>query len=127
MRAMGRIEHEAPRAAEALGLGETYIYLHGASGQRYLFTAVQDEGLCDYPGAVAVVTTAGRRAHRIVWVGEVDERGFAHGASVGRKPRRIQTFVHLLARDAESRRRVIRDLREEAHAALSDRPPRAVA
>ena len=127
MRTMGRIEHEAPRAAEALGLVETYSYLHGASGKRYLFTAVPEEGLRDYPGAVAVKTADNTRSRRIFWVGEVDAQGFLHGATVGRKPRRTQTFVHLLARDPESRRSVIRDLRNEAEAEMSCRPPRAAA
>ncbi|PTW63297.1 hypothetical protein C8N35_1011348 [Breoghania corrubedonensis] len=124
---MGRIEHDAPRAAEALGLVETYTYLHGASGKRYLFTSVPEDGLRDYPGAVAVMTAASPRHDRIFWIGEVDAQGFLHGSSLGRKPHRLHTLVHLLARDADSRRQVIRDLRNEVETVIPRRPPRAAA
>lgn len=127
MGTMGHIEHDAPRAAEALGLVETYRYVHGASGQRYLFTIVPEDGLREYPGAVAVKTVSGGRSRRIAWIGEVDDQGFAHGTAIGRKPRRVQTLVHLLARDPETRRRVIRDLRNEVEATLPRKAPRQAA
>ncbi len=127
MGSMGQLQHDAPRAAEALGLVETYSYLRGASGKRYLFTSVPEESLCDYPGAVAVRTSARSNGRRIVWIGEIDARGFEHGSAIGRKPRRVQTFVHLLARDPDARRAVIRDLRNGADGAMPIRAPREAA
>lgn len=124
---MGRIEHDAPRAAEALGLVETYSYLRGASGKRYLFTAVPDDGVRDYPGSVVVKTAGGGQSRRIVWVGEVDDLGFPSGTGVGRKARRTHTLVHLLARDADSRRQVIRDLRQEIESEMPRQAPRHAA
>ncbi len=127
MGSMGHLQHDAPRAAEALGLVETYSYLRGASGKRYLFTSVPEESLSDYPGAVAVRTSARRNGRRIVWVGEIDPLGFEHGAAIGRKSRRMETFIHLLAREPDARRAVIRDLRNSVDVATPLRVPREAA
>lgn len=124
---MGQIVPDAPRAAEALGLVEQYSYLRGASGARYLFTAIPQAGARDYPGSVIVVTAGSAHTRRIVWIGEVDEAGRCHGTATGRRGRRTTTFVHLLARSAEKRRQVVRDLRQEADAAMLPQVPREAA
>ena len=112
---MIRFDNDAPRAAKALGLDERYSYLRGASGKRYLFTVVPDTAVADYPGAVVVLAAQARdRARQIVWVGEVDDKGYRHGLKIGRGRRRADALVHLLAKDETARRLVIRDLRQSA-------------
>lgn len=115
--AMIRFDRDAPRAAKALGLDKQYSYLRGASGKRYLFTRVPDASVAEYPGAVVVLAAGGKDADRqILWVGEVDDKGYRHGQKMGRgRRRRTDALVHLLAQDDElARRLVIRDLRQSA-------------
>ena len=115
MDVMIRFDNDAPRAAKALGLDERYSYLRGASGKRYLFTVVPETAVTDYPGAVVVLAAQARDAARqIMWVGEIDGKGFRHGSKIGRGRRRADALVHLLAQDEAARRMVIRDLHQGA-------------
>lgn len=102
---------EAPKAAEALGLGDRYRYFRGRSGRRYLFTAVPAEALADYRGAVVVMEPTTPDSRMKPWFGEIDRHGKRRGRAIPRsRLRRMRIFVHLLAKRAQDRRQVLDDL-----------------
>lgn len=123
MDVMIRFDDDAPSAAKALGLDKRYSYLRGASGKRYLFTVVPDGSVAEYPGAVVVLAAPGRdEARQILWVGEIDAKGYRHGQKVSRSRRRADALVHLLAEDEAARRLVIRDLWDDVERDAEPRP-----
>lgn len=110
----------APRAAEALGLGDRYRYLTGASGRRYLFSGVDLDALEDFRNAVVVIGLGEGRPEsshaRRVWIGEIDRDGIRRGPALPRALSRAAeeahgtVLVHLLAGHAAERREVLEDL-----------------
>jgi len=103
---------QMPSTAAALGLGEKFQYWHGASGRRYLFTAIPVDSVDEYRKAVVVLAHKGRRqAQKIVWIGEIDGRGNRHGHKlVRRSGQPNHAYIHLLAGGREERDAVIADL-----------------
>jgi hypothetical protein len=104
----------APKSAEVGGFGARFRFWAGASGRRYLFTAVTADELADFTDAVVVVARgdAGRG-----YVGaDVADLGTTGEASAARIACRaaadpgLTAFVHLLAADAGSRRDIAADL-----------------
>ena len=110
----------APRAAEALGLGDRYRYLTGTSGRRYLFSGVDLDALEDFRNAVVVIGLGEGRPEsghaRRVWIGEIDRDGIRRGPALPRalsraaEEARGTVLVHLLAGHAAERREVLEDL-----------------
>ena len=94
----------ASQAAMAAGLPPRYVYWHGHSGRRYLFTATDGRSIADFDEAVALRVENGR----IGWAGHVRELVTAPAA-----PPRAPIYVHLLAATPEEREAVIADLRPE--------------
>lgn len=103
-----------PEAAKAIGLNERFLYWRGASGKRYLFTAIAIESIDDFREAVVLfVSNARKRAPKVLWIGAVDDGGIEKAARLRRRKRGMpirQAFIHLLASDADERRAVIDDL-----------------
>ncbi len=103
-----------PEAAKAIGLNERFLYWRGASGKRYLFTAVAIDSIDDFREAVVLfVSNARKRTPRVLWVGAVDEGGIEKADSLSRRKYRLpikRAFIHLLASNPDDRRAVIDDL-----------------
>ena len=106
--------HGIPHAARAIGQKDRYSYWRGASGKRYLFTAVPADTVDDFHnGVVLFVANARNAARRILSVGMVDNGQITEMKARGRKAakrRPRQAFVHLLAASPEERREVIADI-----------------
>jgi hypothetical protein len=103
-----------PAAARATGFDDRFHFWIGASGRRYLFTAVAADALAHFRDVVVLV--AERRPHgapvgRSVFVtdGEGASRE-AMFAESGVKPSEAALFVHLLADTPDARRAVAADL-----------------
>ena len=103
-----------PLAAAAAGLPSRYVYWHGRSGRRYLFTAADGAGIADFDEGVAILVRAGV----ILWAGEVG--ALAEAADVAGRPG-AAFYVHLLATTEGERCAVVEDLRpdEGAHLRLA--------
>lgn len=93
-------------AAAAAGVPPRYVYWHGHSGRRYLFTAADGTGAVDFDDGVAIAVRAGV----ILWAGDVGE---VAGIPELAGPLGACVYVHLLAATAEERSSVIADLRPE--------------
>ena len=93
------------------GLGDRFTYVTGASGRRYLFTAINRDELADFVAAVVVFARRETGGLRVLSVAEVDPAG---APAPGRFPpvgtRDCRVLVHLLAERSEDRRAVVADL-----------------
>ncbi|MBA3519723.1 MAG: hypothetical protein H0T75_19260 [Rhizobiales bacterium] len=98
-------------AAAAAGLPSRYVYWHGHSGRRYLFTATDPASLADFDDCVAMAVHSGL----IAWVGEVAALARMKAAA---RYCRAAIYVHLLAATDEERGAVIEDLRPSGRAQL---------
>lgn len=99
-----------PTAARALGLGDRFRYWRGASGRRYLFTAVDIDALDDLTEAVVILTTESSTGEAdFAWVGSFDAVGQRQGRAFGGAGR-IRAYAHYLARDPADRHRIVDDL-----------------
>ena len=106
---------------EDLGLGERFWYWHGASGQRYIHSIYQRDLCPPVAGAVYVIVRIAGGQRRAVSVGRFDAEGMITGAGVpGGHTGDEEIHVHLLARDEDGARRVLRDL--QAAMAVSSLP-----
>jgi hypothetical protein len=92
------------RAALAAGVPARYLYWHGHSLRRYLFTCTAPDDVADFADGVVMAVSGGQ----IAWIGEVS--GFLRLPAAARPPG-ASLYVHLLAATAEARRAVIEDLR----------------
>ncbi len=103
---------QLPTTATAIGLGDQYRYWLGASGRRYLFTAIPVSSVDEYRKAVVVLAHKGRRREtRILWIGEIDRHGKRRGNRLLARPSRPnRAYIHLLAGGPDDRRAVIEDL-----------------
>ncbi len=101
-----------PSTASTLGLGDQFQYWHGASGRRYLFTAIPVDTVEEYRHAVVVLAHKGRRStRRAIWIGELDGTGRRRGRRlIAGGPRPNLAFIHLLAGGPNERAAVISDL-----------------
>ena len=95
----------SPDVVRGLGLESKFRYWRGASGRRYLFSAISARDLIDLDNVVVLIPRADH--DRAGWVGEF--RAAAASAQFTALPDR-PAFVHLLARSENERRAVIEDL-----------------
>ncbi len=104
----------APKSAEAGGFGARFRFWIGASGRRYLFTAVAAEGLADFADAVIVVARGNAaRGYAGVDIADLGTPGEASAARISRRVASdpgLTAFVHLLAADAAKRGDIAADL-----------------
>lgn len=105
---------EVPRRA---GLGDRFHFFRGASGRRYLFSAVRNHEFADFHSAVMIVARRladGRFAASIVTL--IDGEGRPLNDTFMRESTTRDTviFVHLLAGTDDARRALVADL--TAHA-----------
>ena len=107
---MSLLSEDAPESARDAGLAYRYRYWRGASGRRYLFTAISSESLADFRSVIVIhaepVAEGRLRARAVYAIGE-------EGESDATPPRRVpgdKVFVHLLAATDEDRRQAIADL-----------------
>ncbi|MEZ5840386.1 MAG: hypothetical protein R3D02_08135 [Hyphomicrobiales bacterium] len=112
---MTTFDLDTPSAVEAAGLGEKFRYLKGASGRRYLFSAVDVRDLPNFRDVVVVLSEKGSAGSRqVIWVGALD--GEPNDAERARRAfeswmrRAADAHIHLLASSHEERRRVIDDI-----------------
>ncbi|MDR3374228.1 MAG: hypothetical protein P4L98_10925 [Ancalomicrobiaceae bacterium] len=102
-----------PSTARSLGFGDGFRYWRGASGRRYLFSAVPQDAI-DGLANVVVIEAADPQygtEPAPVWLGEVDGAGSRNGYSIGRtRGRAIRTFVHFPAGSDPDRHSAMLDL-----------------
>ncbi len=115
------IDGGVPASAGTAGLGHRFHYWHGASGRRYLFTAVSGAELGDFRDAIVVLATKGPSGslsgETVMLLGaEGGER-----AAIARRlaDSRVVAFIHLLAPTEDGRRAVLGDLLGEPPASLA--------
>lgn len=107
---MSLLSEDAPESARDVGLGYRYRYWRGASGRRYLFTAIPSESLADFRSVIvihAAPVAEGRLSARSVYA--IGDKGETDGAPPRRAPG-DKVFVHFLATTEESRLEVAADL-----------------
>jgi hypothetical protein len=105
MRRLAIPSDEAPEPARRAGLARQFRYWRGASGRRYLFSAIGEDRLADFRDAVVIFAEAdGERL--------VGRSVFAIGAEPAAPPARPGevVLVHLLAPTAAGRERIVADL-----------------
>jgi hypothetical protein len=93
---------------EDSGLGERFWYWRGASGQRYIHSIYRRDICPPVAGAVYVLVRAIGGQRRAVSVGRFDADGMLD--VLGELPDDEEIHVHLLARDENAARMVLRDL-----------------
>ncbi len=107
-----------PRLADLAGLGDRFHFWCGASGRRYLFSAVEARALVDFSDALVVLA---RRDGAGALVGDTltligtndsTERG-ALQARLAADPK-LEAFVHLLAPTLHARQAALDDLLGQA-------------
>lgn len=99
-----------PEPVRLAGYGYRFRYWRGASGRRYLFSAVPSETLVDFSSVVVIhaepVADGRLRARALFTVG-------ADGQADGSMPKRVpgdKVFVHFLAPSDAERAHVVEDL-----------------
>ena len=98
---------------EDSGLGERFWYWRGASGQRYIHSIYSPEHCPPLPGAVFVVVKTSGGQRRALGVGRFDLEGRISGAGLATGlAAEVEIHVHLLARDEDAARHVLRDLQD---------------
>jgi hypothetical protein len=108
------LSDQPPEVPQRAGLGDRFHYFRGASGRRYLFSALDSGGPDDFHSAVVILArhTGGGRL-TAEWIGRVDPFGRPEGISDRRWPR-VQrdtvVLVHLLSPTAVARRDLVADL-----------------
>jgi hypothetical protein len=106
------LSERPPEVPTRSGLGDRFTYVTGASGRRYLFTAINRDELVDFASAVVVLARRVTGGLRALSVAELDAAGRPVG--VDRWPpasiRDCRVFIHLLAEAAADRRAIVADL-----------------
>jgi hypothetical protein len=106
------LSERPPEVPTRSGLGDRFTYVTGASGSRYLFTAINRDELADFASAVVVLARREPGGLRALSVAELDVAGNPIG--IRRWPpasiRDCRVLVHLLAADADARRAIVSDL-----------------
>ncbi|MCW5696224.1 MAG: hypothetical protein KIS96_05745 [Bauldia sp.] len=103
-----------PRLADLAGLGDRFHFWCGASGRRYLFSAVEARALADFRDALVVLARRDANGaligEAVTLIGSTDaaERG-ALTARLAADPR-LEAFVHLLAPTLHARQAALDDL-----------------
>lgn len=106
-----------PKTARSLGLGDGFRYWRGASGRRYLFSAVPADALDDLMDVVVILAAEPASGEPIasdptpVWLGEVDDAGGKTGYPLARRRGALtRTFVHFPAGGDTDRHSTMLDL-----------------
>lgn len=103
-------------------LGDRFWYWLGASGQRYIHSIYRPDACPPVPGAVFVAVRTWGGARRAMAVGRFSAEGKIHDHSLlCAHPGEIEIHVHLLTRDEDGAKRVLRDL--QAVANPTSQPP----
>lgn len=112
---MSTIDLDRPSTIEKTSFSEKFGYLKGASGRRYLFSAVALDDLPSFRDVVVVLSEkAAAGTRQVIWVGALD--GEPNDAERARRAfaswmrRAAEAHIHLLAGSHEERRRVIDDI-----------------
>jgi hypothetical protein len=96
---------------EDFGLGERFWYWRGASGQRYIHSIYQRHLCPPVQGAVYVLVKVAGGVRRAVSVGRFNAEGVMTGPlPAAGQAGEEEIHVHLLSRDEEGARNVVRDL-----------------
>jgi hypothetical protein len=107
---MSLLSEDAPESARNAGLGYRYRYWRGASGRRYLFTAIPSESLADFRSVIVVhaepVADGRLRARAVYAIGDEGETDDVPP----KKAPGDKVFVHFLAVTEDDRRQVVADL-----------------
>ena len=107
---MSLLSEDAPESARSAGLGYRYRYWRGASGRRYLFTAIPSESLVDFRSVIVVhaePVAGGKLRARAVYA--VGDKGETDGVPPKKAPG-DKVFVHFLAVTEDERRQAVADL-----------------
>ncbi len=104
------LSEDAPPLARDAGFGYRFRYWRGASGRRYLFSAVPSEALADFRSVVVIYAepvAEGRLRARALFIIA------ANGQADGAMPKRVpgdKAFVHFLAPSDAERAGLVDDL-----------------
>jgi hypothetical protein len=107
---MSLLSEDAPESARNAGLGYRYRYWRGASGRRYLFTAIPSESLADFRSVIVIHAepVAGGQLHaRAIYA--IGDKGETDGVPPKKAPG-DKVFVHFLAVAEDDRRQAVADL-----------------
>ena len=112
-----QLKSSVPNIVLKAGLPARFRYWSGRSGARYLFTRTDSGELDHFDVAVVILARFGR----IIWAGD-PPAGRPCAAEMRALLQREGTeiYVHLLARDAARRERIIDDLRAVFHVEQTD-------
>lgn len=112
-----QLKSSVPNIVLKAGLPARFRYWSGRSGARYLFTRTDSAELDHFDEAVVILVRFGR----IIWAGD-PPGGRPATAELRALLRREGTeiYIHLLARDATRRERIIDDLRAVFHIEQTD-------
>lgn len=103
-----------PRLADLAGFGDRFHFWCGASGRRYLFSAVEARALADFRDALVVLARRDANGaligEAVTLIGGTDaaERGTLT-ARLAADPR-LEAFVHLLAPTLHARQAALDDI-----------------
>ena len=107
---------------EDFGLGERFWYWRGASGQSYIHS-IYSRDLCPpVPGAVFVLVQKSKGPRRGLCTGRLDGEGKLPHKHAHISGGDIEVHVHLLARDSETAKGVLRDLEATIEEAVTPLP-----
>jgi hypothetical protein len=113
------LSDQPPEVPQRVGLGDRFHYFRGASGRRYLFSAIPADELADFRSAVVLLarrTRGGRLA--AYWMAVLDRFGRPVGERCGwpAVPGDIVVLVHCLAKTDADRLDIVADLDQPAFA-----------
>jgi hypothetical protein len=107
-----------PEVPQRAGLGDRFHYFRGATGRRYLFSAVAEADLASFRSAVVVFANRADDGRlRATWAAVLDRLGRPHGLA-GRRdgdwppaeaPGSL-ALIHLLSRSESERFAILSDL-----------------
>jgi hypothetical protein len=95
---------------EDFGLGERFWYWRGASGQSYIHSIYSHDLCPPVPGAVFVLVRKSSSGRQALCTGRLCGEGNLPKEHAYVSGRDVEVHVHLLARDAETAKTVLRDL-----------------
>jgi hypothetical protein len=113
------LSDQPPEVPQRVGLGDRFHYFRGASGRRYLFSAIPADELADFRSAVVLLARRARggrlSAH---WIAILDRFGRPVAERRGLPTVGADTIVlvHCLAESDADRRDLVADLDQPAFA-----------
>ena len=107
-----QLKSSVPNIVLEAGLPARFRYWSGHSGARYLFTHTEPAALDHFDEAIVILVRFGR----IIWAGHPPAgRPAATELNALAQREGTEVYIHLLARDAVRRERIIDDLRAVFH------------